>query len=275
MKIEKLKLPETTNKVALVSVAHADDLLLFCGGGVAALTEFGWKVTVVRATNDRWDSFGLSESETIEANTKEFNLAMAHLGISRVIELNLDTDQLGDYSEVSLRSKYIDIIRDVQPFLVITFDPDSYLYEDNEDHRKVAVSMAEAMWTSGFDKHPGSASGGVKPFLPVARWYFGREVAKPTHQLDVTSYIDKLTAATSLHRTMLINMARQWWLKGRTAGVSLDEFFQSVNSDVRFFAEMIVRRSREKNSKSKKYSEIYRVIDDANVVSTLSKMGEK
>ena len=275
MKIQKLKLPETTNKVALVSVAHADDLLLFCGGGVAALTESGWKVTVVRATNDRWDSFSLSESETIEANTKEFNLAMAHLGISRVIELNLDTDRLGDYSEVTLRSKYIDIIRDVQPYLVITFDPDSYLFEDNEDHRKVAISMAEAMWTSGFDKHPGSESGGIRPFLPVARWYFGREVAKPTHQLDVTSYIDKLTAATSLHRTMLINMARQWWLKGRTAGVSLDEFFQSVNSDVRFFAEMIVRRSRGKNSKSRKYSEIYRVIDDASVVSILSKLGEK
>ena len=275
MKIQKLKLPETTNKVALVSVAHADDLLLFCGGGVAALTESGWKVTVVRATNDRWDSFSLSESETIEANTKEFNLAMSHLGISRVIELNLDTDRLGDYSEVTLRSKYIDIIRDVQPYLVITFDPDSYLFEDNEDHRKVAISMAEAMWTSGFDKHPGSESGGIRPFLPVARWYFGREVAKPTHQLDVTSYIDKLTAATSLHRTMLVNMARQWWLKGRTAGVSLDEFFQSVNSDVRFFAEMIVRRSRGKNSKSKKYSEIYRVIDDASVVSILSKMGEK
>ena len=275
MKIQKLKLPETTNKVALVSVAHADDLLLFCGGGVAALTESGWKVTVVRATNDRWDSFSLSESETIEANTKEFNLAMSHLGISRVIELNLDTDRLGDYSEVTLRSKYIDIIRDVQPYLVITFDPDSHLFEDNEDHRKVAISMAEAMWTSGFDKHPGSTSGGIRPFLPVARWYFGREVAKPTHQLDVTSYIDKLTAATSLHRTMLVNMARQWWLKGRTAGVSLDEFFQSVNSDVRFFAEMIVRRSRGKNSKSRKYSEIYRVIDDASVVSILSKLGEK
>ena len=275
MKIQKLKLPETTNKVALVSVAHADDLLLFCGGGVAALTESGWKVTVVRATNDRWDSFSLSESETIEANTKEFNLAMSHLGISRVIELNLDTDRLGDYSEVTLRSKYIDIIRDVQPYLVITFDPDSYLFEDNEDHRKVAISMAEAMWTSGFDKHPGSTSAGIRPFLPVARWYFGREVAKPTHQLDVTSYIDKLTAATSLHRTMLVNMARQWWLKGRTAGVSLDEFFQSVNSDVRFFAEMIVRRSRGKNSKSRKYSEIYRVIDDASVVSILSKLGEK
>lgn len=275
MKLQELNLPKTTNKVALVSIAHADDLLLFCGGGVAALIASGWKVTVVRATNDRWDSFDLGESETIEANNKEFNLAMAHLGISKIIELNLDTDRLGDYSEISLRSKYIDIIRDVQPYLVITFDPDSYLYEDNEDHKKVAVSMAEAMWTSGFDKHPGSQSVGIKPFLPVARWYFGREVAKPTHRLDVTLFIDRLIAATSLHRTMLINMARQWWLKGRTAGVSLDDFFQSVNSDVRFFAQMLVRQSRQKNSRSRKYTEIYRVIDDAGVISTLSKLGEK
>jgi LmbE family N-acetylglucosaminyl deacetylase len=275
MKLQELSLPETKNKVALISIAHADDLLLFCGGGAASLIEAGWKVTVVRATNDRWDSFNLNESATIETNTKEFNLAMKHLGISKTIDLNLDTDRLGDYSEVSLRTKYIDIIRDEQPYLVLTFDPNSYLYEDNEDHKKVAVSMAEAMWTSGFDKHPGSQPVGIEPFLPVARWYFGREVAKPTHYLDVTVFIDKLIVATSLHRTMLINMARQWWLKGRTAGVSLDEFFQNVNNDVRFFAEMIVRQTRQKNARSRKYSEIYRVIDDASVVSTLSQLGEK
>ena len=93
--------------------------------------------------------------------------------------------------------------------------------------------------------------------------------------LDVTSYIDKLIVATSLHRTILVNMARQWWLKGHTAGVSLDNFFHSVNSDVRIFAEMIVRQGRQKNSQSRKYFEVYRVIDDANVVSTLSKLGEK
>jgi len=275
MKLQELSLPETKNKVALISIAHADDLLLFCGGGAASLIEAGWKVTVVRATNDRWDSFNLNESATIETNTKEFNLAMKHLGISKTIDLNLDTDRLGDYSEVSLRTKYIDIIRDEQPYLVLTFDPNSYLYEDNEDHKKVAVSMAEAMWTSGFDKHPGSQPVGIEPFLPVARWYFGREVAKPTHYLDVTVFIDKLIVATSLHRTMLINMARQWWLKGRTAGVSLDEFFQNVNNDVRFFAEMIVRQTRQKNARSRKYLEIYRVIDDASVVSTLSQLGEK
>lgn len=274
MKLQQLNLPQTNNKVALVSIAHADDLLLFCGGGVAALIDAGWKVSVVRATNDRWDSFDLSESATIEANTKEFNLAMTKLGISKVIELNLDTDRLGDYSEVNLRSQYIDIIREEKPYLVITFDPDSFLYEDNEDHKKVAISMAEAMWTAGFDKHQGSKSAEINPFLPVARWYFGREVAKPTHQFDVTRFIEQLILATALHKTMLVNMARQWWLKGQSAGISLDSFFKSVNQDVSFFAAMIVKNARQKKPGSKKYVEIYRVIDDVSVVSTLSNLGE-
>lgn len=275
MKLQRLNPPEITNKVALVSIAHADDLLFFCGGGVAALIHAGWKVTVVRATNDRWDSFDLDESATIEINTQEFNAAMTRLGISKVIDLGLDTDRLSDYSEVDLRSKYIDLIRDIKPFLIVTFDPDSYLYEDNEDHRKVAISMAEAMWTSGFDKHPGSKPGEIKPFLPVARWYFGREVALPTHILDVTSHIDLLISATSLHKTMLINLARQWWLKGQTVDVSLNDFFSSVTRDSSFFAAMIVKQGRKKKSRSRKYFEIYRVIDDTAVVSTLSRLEER
>ncbi|CAB4911908.1 unannotated protein [freshwater metagenome] len=275
MKLLKLKVPKTKNRVALVSVAHADDVLLFCGGAITTLIKAGWKVTVVRATNDRWDSFNLDESSSIVANTQEFNSAMATLGVSKVIDLNLDTDRLGDFSEVTLRSKYIDLIRDVKPYLVITFDPDSYLYEDNEDHRKVAVSMAEAMWTSGFDKHPGERPGKIEPFLPVARWYFGREVAMPTHILDVTLQIDELVAATSLHETMLVNMARQLWLKGQTAGISLDKFFTNVSTDVSFFSAMIVKKSRQKKAKSKNFFEIYRVIDDINVLTVLSELEEK
>jgi LmbE family N-acetylglucosaminyl deacetylase len=275
MKLQKLKVPKTKNKVALVSVAHADDVLLFCGGAVISLVKAGWKVTVIRATNDRWDSFDLDAGATIAANTGEFNAAMKSIGVSKVIDLNLDTDQMGDFSEVTLRSKYIDLIRAEKPYLVITFDPDSYLYEDNEDHRKVAVSMAEAMWTSGFDKHPGEKSGKIEPFLPVARWYFGREVALPTHVLDVTSHVDELVVSTTLHKTMLVNMARQLWLKGQTAGVSLDDFFAHVSTDVSSFSAMIIHKSRRRKPKSKKFVEIYRVIDDIDVVIALSTLGER
>lgn len=258
----------------MVSIAHADDLLLFCGGAVSVLIKEGWKVTVVRATNDRWDSYDISESATIEANTKEFNLAMKELGITKVVDLNLDTDRLGDYSEVNLRSNYIDLIREIKPFLVITFDPDSYLYEDNEDHKKVAIAMAEAMWTAGFDKHPGLKQGEIKPFLPVSRWYFGREVAEPTHVLDITANIEVLISATALHKTMLVNMARQWWLKGETAGISLNEFFKKVTKDASLFAEMLVKQSRRNKKLPKRYVEIYRVIDDTSVLKKLRRFEE-
>ena len=274
MKLKKLKIPDTNRRIAMVSIAHADDLLLFCGGAVAALIKEDWEVTVVRATNDRWDSFDLGESATIEANTKEFNLAMKELGITKVVDLNLDTDQLGDYSEVKLRSNYIDLIREIKPFLVITFDPDSYLYEDNEDHKKVAIAMAEAMWSAGFDKHPGLKQGEIKPFLPVSRWYFGREVAEPTHVLDVTANIEVLISATALHQTMLANMARQWWLKGETAGISLNEFFKKVTKDASLFAEMLVKQSRRNKKLPKKYVEIYRVIDDTSVLKKLRRFEE-
>lgn len=269
MKLKKLKIPDTNRRIAMVSIAHADDLLLFCGGAVASLIKEDWEVTVVRATNDRWDSFNISESATIEANTKELNLAMKKLGITKIVDLNLDTDRLGDYSEVNLRSNYIDLIREIKPYLVITFDPDSYLYEDNEDHKKVAIAMAEAMWTAGFDKHPGLKQGEIKPFLPVTRWYFGRNVAEPTHVLDITANIEVLISSTALHKTMLINMARQWWLKGETAGISLDDFFKKVTKDVSFFAEMIVKQSRRNKKLPKKYVEIYRVIDDTTVLKKL------
>ena len=274
MKLKKLKIPDTNRRIAMVSIAHADDLLLFCGGAVSVLIKEGWKVTVVRATNDRWDSYGISESATIEANTKEFNLAMKELGITKVVDLNLDTDRLGDYSEVNLRSNYIDLIREIKPFLVITFDPDSYLYEDNEDHKKVAIAMAEAMWTAGFDKHPGLKQGEIKPFLPVSRWYFGREVAEPTHVLDVTANIEVLISATALHKTMLVNMARQWWLKGETAGISLNEFFKKVTKDASLFAEMLVKQSRRNKKLPKRYVEIYRVIDDTSVLKKLRRFEE-
>jgi N-acetylglucosamine malate deacetylase 1 len=274
MKLKKLKIPDTSKRIAMVSIAHADDLLLFCGGAVASLIKEGWEVTVVRATNDRWDSFDIGESATIVANTKEFKLAMKELGITKIVDLNLDTDRLGDYSEVNLRSNYIDLIREIKPYLVITFDADSYLYEDNEDHKKVAIAMAEAMWTAGFDKHPGLKQGEIKPFLPVSRWYFGRVVAEPTHVLDITAKIDVLISATSLHKTMLVNMARQWWLKGETAGISLNEFFKKVTKDASFFAEMIVKQSRRNKKLPKKYVEIYRVIDDTSILNKLRKFEE-
>lgn len=272
MKVSELTIPKTDNKIALISIAHGDDLALFCGGTVIKLVKAGWCVYVVRATDDRWDSFNISENKTIATNDNEFKTSMDYFGVNRIFNLGLNTDQLGDYSEVKLRGIYIDLIRDLKPYLVITFDPYSHRYEDNEDHKLVASAMAEAMWAAGFDKHPGNKKEKIEPHLPVQKWFFGRDVASPTHFLNVTSVINKLAVATAIHKTMLENMARQWWLKGITAGISLDHFLDEVKADASIFATWIIKESRQKKVPQAKYSEIYRVIDDSTIVNKLTEI---
>ena len=271
---KRLKPPTSKNKRALVAIAHADDLLLFIGGTISALISDGWQIGVVRATDDRWDSFKLSESQSIAANKSEFDQAMAALGVKQIFELGLATDQLADFSEVALRMEFIKIIRQFKPYLTITFDPDSYLYEDNEDHKKVAIAMAEANWASGFDKHPNAGDKQYSPYLPVAKWYFGREVAKPTHYFDVTKHLPKAITATQLHKTMLTNMAHQVELKRQTieddSSITID-LEQLLNK----FADKIMKSNRINLIKSVEYAEIFRVIDDSEQILKLTKVKER
>lgn len=271
---KRLKPPKSKNKRALVAIAHADDLLLFIGGTISALISDGWQIGVVRATDDRWDSFKLSESQSIAANKSEFDQAMAALGVKQIFELGLATDQLADFSEVALRMEFIKIIRQFKPYLTITFDPDSYLYEDNEDHKKVAIAMAEANWASGFDKHPNAGDQQYPPYLPVAKWYFGREVAKPTHYFDVTKHLPKAITATQLHKTMLTNMAHQVELKRQTieddSNITID-IEQLLNK----FADKIMKSNRIDQIKGVEYAEIFRVIDDSEQILKLTKVKER
>ena len=266
--------PKTENKRALVSIAHADDLLLFIGGTVAALVKAGWTVGVVRATDDRWDSYQLSAEETIIKNQNEFNLAMNEIGVSKIYELALPTDQLGDYSEVELRMAFIKVIREFKPYLTITFDPDSYLYEDNQDHKKVGIAMAEANWAAGFDKHPNAGALQLAPYLPMANWYFGRVVAKPTHYVDVSKNFKKVITAASLHKTMLINMARQLEIKAGSDNLKLN-ITSEVEQLPEKFVSKIMSKNRRNQVKGVEYAEIFRVIDSSEDITKISKSRRK
>jgi LmbE family N-acetylglucosaminyl deacetylase len=266
IKLQKLNPPVTKNKVALVCIAHADDLLLFCGATVLNLISQGWQVHVVRVTDDRWDSWGLDTSESISRNQSEFNNAMKKIGVNSIIELGYATDVLGDNSEVELRGHFIDAIRHLKPYLIMSFDPDSYLHEDNEDHRLVARAMAEASWTSGFDKHPGANGRVGTPHLPIEKWYFGRKVAEVTHYQMIEPFKDRLVSAVSEHKTMLQNMAQQLSLKANFLGYSLDRLLQLVDDSPAEFAKLILaERSQEE----------LRIIDSENVFHVIERFGDR
>jgi LmbE family N-acetylglucosaminyl deacetylase len=262
---KELSLPSPRSKVALVAIAHADDLLLFCGATVLNLIANEWHVHVVRVTDDRWDSWGISTKETISKNFKEFTESMSQIGVASVIDFGYPTDVLGDKSEVSLREQFIDLIRELKPYLIMTFDPDSYLHEDNEDHKLVARAMSEASWTAGFDKHPGAHGKVYSPHLPIEKWYFGRNVAEVTHFQDLNPYVDQLLNAIGIHKTMLRNMVFQLHLQANFLGYSLDRLISLVEESPKEFAKMIIGdRNREE----------LRVVDSGKLFRIMEKFGD-
>lgn len=137
----------------LIVVAHADDVALFIGGTVAAWSAANWKVIVVRATDDRWDSVDSTESATVEANQKELTSALDVLGVAELVNLGLPTDTLGDVSSVALRERFIHAVRTYRPYALVSFDPYAMYGEDNLDHVAVARAADESFWTSQFDLH--------------------------------------------------------------------------------------------------------------------------
>jgi LmbE family N-acetylglucosaminyl deacetylase len=127
---------------AMVISPHADDAAAFCGGTLAKFADQGWKVVLVRVTDDCRDSVGLTLEETRRRNTEELHQAARILGIAEIVELGYETDCLADVSEVALRERFVYLFRKYRPYAVFTFDPFG-LYEGNvefhhgrADHRR-------------------------------------------------------------------------------------------------------------------------------------------
>jgi LmbE family N-acetylglucosaminyl deacetylase len=230
-------------RVVLAVVAHADDVALFLGGTVAAWADAGWRVVVVRVTDDRTDSVGMTEADTIAANHAELRAAAAILGVAEIVELGHRTDSLADVSEVALREQIIRQVRLHRPYALVTFDPDAIHGEDNEDHRVVARATDEAFWTSQFDQHhPEHFAEGLQPHGCFERWYFGRRVVDPTDVVDITATLDRKIDAGCAHVTMMTNFANQLAMQARTGGWELPLAEHACASgEVRPLLELLLR----------------------------------
>ena len=220
------------NRTLLLIVAHADDPAFFAGGVLPLWAAAGWRVVCLRVTDDRWDSIGIDEAETIRRNTAEFEAAARVLGIAETHDLLWRTDVLSDVSRVKLRERTIHAIRRFRPYGVVTFDPDSMFFEDNLDHRVLGQAVDEACWCAQFDKHhPEHFDEGLALHGVVQRWFFGRSVVSVTHVFDVAPFVDTQLQAILTHRTMLENIARQFALQAQTAGVASELVAGAAHGD--------------------------------------------
>lgn len=192
----------------------------------------GWHIHCLRVTDDRWDSVGLDEAETMKRNAAEFRQAAKILGIAQVEDLGWQADVLGDASRVALRERIIHAIRRLKPYGIVTFDPDSLFHEDNLDHRVLAQAVDEACWTSQFDKHhPEHFAEGLELHGVYERWYFGRTIASVTHVFDTSEVLNVQKQAIMCHQTMLANIARLLALQAKTAGSMSEVVRRAIDGD--------------------------------------------
>lgn len=255
-------LARVAGRPVLVVAPHGDDPALFVGGTIRLLADAGCDVHILRFTDDATDSDGLDTDQTIARNRSEFDQAAAILGASGTTSLNFPSDTLGDVPRSTLREAVIRGIRTHRPYAVLTFDPYSILYEDNQDHIKSAQEVDEAFWTSMFDKHhPEHAREGLTPHGVAERWYFGRRLLEPTDHVDVSTVLDAKVAAAQAHVTMMDNLLRQLVLMGRTAGIA-DDTLDSRLSDRDALVEAMIRRRGIEELRIVRFAGFAELLDD-------------
>ncbi len=233
-------------RVVLLVVAHADDPTLFLGGTVARWADAGWRVVVVRVTDDRWDSVGCDEASTIAANRDGFERAMTVLGVAEIVELDYPTDRLADVSEVALREHIIRAVRTHRPYALVTFDQSAMYGEDNQDHVQVAAATDEAFWTAQFDlHHPEHLAAGLDVHGVFERWWFGRELTRVTDVVDISSTIERKIDAALAHERALRNFIHQLRLQARTGGWRVPLLDDAQRGDLRTVIDPLLRRQAE------------------------------
>ncbi len=230
---------------ALAICPHADDAAAFFGGTLTKFADEGWKTVLVRVTDDAKDSVGSNLTETKARNTAELAEAAKIMSVTEVVELEFDTDCLGDVSEVSLRERIVYLFRKYRPYAVFTFDPFG-INEGNMDHIVTAQAVEEAFWVSCFDlHHPEHAKEGLGPFSVCERWYYGRELPGANYYVDITDQFDRRVSALCAHDMMMRNLINQLRLQVQTWGRRMPAFDEAFEGDTRPLLEAWMRQKGE------------------------------
>lgn len=210
-----------TMKRVLVFEAHGDDMEFFAGGTIAKFCALGHQVTVVVATDNDKGSFELSAEELRACRDREINGAAAILGVDRVIPLGYSDGDLAYHpGPRELRGKFMEIIRDVQPDIVFTWDP----FAPNEghgDHRAVAVAASEAADFAHFPLYyPEQLQGGRAPHYVSEHWFFAKSPREQNKYVDIDGYLDKKIEALYEHEAQMVLTVAD--MQGHLAASGLD-----------------------------------------------------
>jgi LmbE family N-acetylglucosaminyl deacetylase len=223
----------------LVSVAHADDIEFGMVGTVATWIKNGAKVTYLIITDNRSGSNDPDADidALIATRQREQSAAAKVAGVTDVRFLGYQDGVLQPTLE--LRKAITRVIREVQPQVVVTMDPETVIadgrdYINHPDHRAAAEATLYAVFPSA-ETRPIFADlidEGLEP-CKVNKVYMTL-TNKPDTYVDISPTMETKRAALREHASQInedvIDMLARWNADaGEKIGVSYAETFRVLN----------------------------------------------
>lgn len=194
---------QTQRKSIVILIAHADDTEFTAAGTVAKFASDGWEITEVIATNNERGTHELDRETIIAQSREEAREAARILGKKDVRFLEYSDGMLADTPVNELREKFMAIIRELKPRIVMTWDPFAS-FEPHPDHRQVAMAATEAAGFSHMPRfHPEHLARGLQPHYVPEKWFFAKRPTGQQTVIDITPFIQKKIDALCAHDSQM------------------------------------------------------------------------
>ena len=207
--------------------AHPDDLDILCAGTLAKYAARGDQVVMAISTNGEAGSNGTTMEETSRIREKEARASAAIIG-AELIWLDYHDEFL--YENEKVRLRYIDLVRQARPDVIITHDPQNDYHPDH-------LTTGQLLWNTRVMAAAGIIKTDHPAWPKIPDLYFMDTIGGISFQPQ--DYVD-VTATMEVKRRMLSQHASQIEFMKNRYGMTLVEFmeictsFRGLQSSVRY-----------------------------------------
>lgn len=212
---------EGSNSRILAVGAHPDDIEFLCAGVLGLLKNHGCEIHIVTMTRGDAGSMDLKPDQISTIREREARASAALVGATY---RTLNFRDLSIYNDDQSNRRVAGLIRDIDPFLVITHPPRDYM----ADHEVTSLLVRNACFAAPAPNYDCSqwsskARASTIPYLYYAHPIGGADIFGAP--VPVGMYVD-ITATASLKQKMLeCHQSQREWLR-RQHG--LDDYVESM-----------------------------------------------
>ncbi|HZG78853.1 MAG TPA: PIG-L family deacetylase [Paenibacillus sp.] len=176
--------------------AHPDDIELQCAGTLAKYAMLGHDVYMAVVTNGDKGNYDIEPEALATIREAEFREACGVIGATP-IWMGYPDELLTN--DLETRMAFVDVLRSVDPDLVITHGPNDY----HPDHRYTHELVLDAVSLAGVDRVVTSKPSTRRQANLYYMDNLGGIAFAPTELVDITDTIERKKEALSKHKSQL------------------------------------------------------------------------